>query len=210
MSVSIRRAQFEDLFYMQSCNITCLPENYQFKYYLYHALSWPQLSYVAQDTHSKQVKGYVLSKMEEDSDAPRGHITSLAVLRTHRKLGIAKKMMNQAQRDMEELFDAEFVSLHVRKSNSAAIHLYKNTLGFQFCKLFFLGPFFVCYFLFRKHQIEAKYYADNEDALDMRLYLKKKEASQSKDAKLTSSSTESKQVTAKSSDTTTGDDQTKK
>ncbi len=47
---------------MQHCNLLCLPENYQMKYYLYHALSWPQLSYVAEDEKGRVV-GYVLAKM---------------------------------------------------------------------------------------------------------------------------------------------------
>merc|ERR550519_51300 len=49
---------------MQHCNLLCLPENYQMMYYMYHGLSWPQLSYVAEDDKGKIV-GYVLAKMEE-------------------------------------------------------------------------------------------------------------------------------------------------
>lgn len=30
---------------MQHCNLLCLPENYQMKYYFYHGLSWPQASH---------------------------------------------------------------------------------------------------------------------------------------------------------------------
>ena len=45
--VSIRNATVDDLFQMQHCNLSCLPENYQMKYYFYHILSWPQLLYVA-------------------------------------------------------------------------------------------------------------------------------------------------------------------
>jgi hypothetical protein len=52
----------EDLMNMQHCNLLCLPENYQMKYYMYHDLSWPQLSYVAEDESGKIV-GYVLAKM---------------------------------------------------------------------------------------------------------------------------------------------------
>ena len=56
---------------VQTCNITNLPENYFLKYYLYHALTWPQLSFVAVVRTSKpqkypKVVGYVLAKMEED------------------------------------------------------------------------------------------------------------------------------------------------
>jgi len=62
----------------------------QMKYYFYHLLSWPQLLWVAEDFDGKIV-GYVLAKMEEDERQPKhGHITSLSVLRTHRKRGIGK------------------------------------------------------------------------------------------------------------------------
>lgn len=148
--MNIRNAKPEDLINMQHCNLLCLPENYQMKYYFYHGLSWPQLSYVAEDENGKIV-GYVLAKMEEDSeDDPHGHITSLAVKRSHRRLGLAQKLMNQSSRAMVECFDAKYVSLHVRISNRAALHLYSETLGFVI------------------HETERKYYADGEDAYAMR------------------------------------------
>ena len=153
--VNIRRATMEDLLEMQACNLACLPENYQMKYYFYHILSWPQLLYVAEDKSGKsKIVGYVLAKMEEDAETSHGHITSLAVLRSHRKLGLATRLMRAAEHDMVECFDAEYVSLHVRKSNRAAFHLYSETLGFKV------------------HDIEKKYYADDEDAYDMRKDLK--------------------------------------
>eukprot|EP00913_Durusdinium_trenchii_P028146 g26390.t1 len=122
---------------MQACNLCCLPENYQMKYYLYHALSWPQLPQVAVDSQNRIV-GYVLAKMEEDTreqekaldtDEVHGHITSLAVMRSYRRLGIATALMRASIATMEECFSAEF-------------------------------------------DIEAKYYADQEDAYDMRKTLK--------------------------------------
>ncbi|XP_057817837.2 N-terminal acetyltransferase A complex catalytic subunit NAA10 [Cryptomeria japonica] len=154
--VCIRQATIDDLLAMQTCNLMCLPENYQMKYYFYHILSWPQLLYVAED-YNKKIVGYVLAKMEEESTECHGHITSLAVLRTHRKLGLATKLMSAAQRAMHEVFGAEYVSLHVRKSNRAAFHLYTETLGYKI------------------NDVEAKYYADGEDAYDMRKQLKTKE-----------------------------------
>lgn len=63
--------------------------------------------------------------------------------------------MRRSQREMEEVFDAEYVSLHVRKSNRAAIHLYNVTLKYEV------------------HDVEKGYYADGEDAFDMRCYIKK-------------------------------------
>ena len=134
---------------MQNANLWCLPENYQMKYYYYHIMSWPQLLHVAED-HNGKIVGYVLAKMEEEASVPHGHITSLAVLRTHRKCGIATKLMKAAQRAMVESFGAEYVSLHVREGNLAAIHLYRRTLEYQV------------------YDIEKGYYADGEDAYDMR------------------------------------------
>jgi N-alpha-acetyltransferase 10/11 len=55
---------------------------------------------------------------------------------------------------MQDVFDAEYVSLHVRKSNRAAFHLYSVTLNYSV------------------HDVEKGYYADGEDAYDMRCYFK--------------------------------------
>ncbi len=54
---------------------------------------------------------------------------------------------------MVETFGAHYVSLHVRVSNQAAIHLYRDTLGFK------------------TEKTESKYYADGEDAFCMKLEL---------------------------------------
>mmetsp|Transcript_4087 Transcript_4087/g.3873 ORF Transcript_4087/g.3873 Transcript_4087/m.3873 type:complete len:187 (-) Transcript_4087:384-944(-) len=154
--VCIRMATVNDLLQMQMTNLWCLPENYQMKYYFYHLLSWPQLLWVAEDFDGKIV-GYVLAKMEEDAgQMPRhGHITSLAVLRTHRKRGIATALMQRSQLEMHQVFASEYVSLHVRKSNRAAFHLYTQTLKYEI------------------NDIEKGYYADGEDAYDMRCVFSK-------------------------------------
>jgi len=148
----IRNAKQADLINMQQCNLMCLPENYQMKYYFYHLLTWPQLSYVAE--HNGQIVGYVLAKMDEDAgnekNPPHGHITSLAVRRNYRRLGLAKKLMDQSAFAMVEAFKAKFCSLHVRVSNRAALNLYKTTLKFDV------------------DDTEKGYYADGEDAYKMK------------------------------------------
>ena len=53
-----------------------------------------------------------------------------------------------------QTFDAEHTALHVRKSNHAAFHLYSQTLKYDI------------------NDIEKGYYADGEDAYDMRKYFK--------------------------------------
>ena len=109
---------------------------------------------------------YQHPRREEDEVVPHGHITSLAVLRTHRKCGLATKLMTSSHRRMQESFDAEYSALHVRKSNHAAFHLYSQTLNYTI------------------NDIEKGYYADGEDAYDMRKYFKDPKAPMSVAAKI--------------------------
>jgi peptide alpha-N-acetyltransferase len=62
--------------------------------------------------------------------------------------------MNATHAAMETVFDAEYCSLHVRVGNRAAFSLYSGTLKYII------------------HDVEAKYYADGEDAYDMRKYFR--------------------------------------
>ncbi|KAK9373320.1 acyl-CoA N-acyltransferase [Lipomyces chichibuensis] len=150
--MNIRQATVADLPGMQSANLTNLPENYILRYYLYHALTWPQASFVATDASGRKIVGYVLAKMEEEptDGVPHGHVTSLAVMRTYRRMGIAAKLMALALRGLAESYGAKYVSLHVRKSNRAALHLYRDTLTFEVV------------------EIEKGYYGDGEDAYSMK------------------------------------------
>ncbi|KAH6909812.1 acyl-CoA N-acyltransferase [Coprinopsis sp. MPI-PUGE-AT-0042] len=154
--MNIRPARVDDLMGMQAANLQNLPENYAMKFWVYHAMTWPQISFVAEDEKGRIV-GYVLAKIEEvgeENDTVHGHVNSISVLRTCRRLGLAKKLMLLSQEAMSEIYGAEYVSLHVRKSNKAAIGLYRDTLGFEVAK------------------VEKKYYGDGEDALSMKLVMK--------------------------------------
>ncbi|KAF8165536.1 acyl-CoA N-acyltransferase [Crassisporium funariophilum] len=154
--MNVRPMRVEDLSGMQACNLQNLPENYTMRYYLYHAMTWPALSYVAED-HKGRIVGYILAKMDEEvaeGEEAHGHVTSISVLRSYRRLGLANKLMIQSQTAMANIYRASYVSLHVRKSNRAALGLYRDTLGFTV------------------KDIEKKYYADGEDAYAMHLSLK--------------------------------------
>lgn len=177
MPVTIRKATVNDMICMQNANLHNLPENYMLKYYMYHILSWPEASFVAtttdvdEDDDDEETKldpyylapgeklvGYVLAKMNDDPEqqdqAPNGHVTSLSVMRTYRRMGIAEKLMRQALFALREVHGAQFVSLHVRQSNRAALHLYAHTLEFEVLN------------------VEKSYYQDGEDAYAMKKILK--------------------------------------
>ena len=122
----------------------------------------PQLPQVAVDEFTGKVVGYVLGKMEDEDASPvevlkgmklaHGHITSISVLRDYRKLGIATKLMRACHHAMETIYKAKYVSLHVRVTNRAAFALYNDVLKYEIC------------------DTQKAYYADKEDAYDMKLF----------------------------------------
>ncbi|KAJ3874738.1 acyl-CoA N-acyltransferase [Lentinula edodes] len=157
--MNIRLARAEDVVDMQQANLVNLPENYHIRLWIYHIVTWPQLSYVAEDRKGRIV-GYVLAKIDEESEDKsadvHGHINSISVMRSYRRLGLAKKLMLLSQEAMASVYKAKYVSLHVRETNQAAIGLYRDTLGFEVANT------------------EKGYYADGENAYMMRLDLKNK------------------------------------
>ena len=99
-----------------------------------------------------------MAKLEDDDDKKNGieaHVTSLSVLRTHRKLGIATKLMRASHHQMKNVFNCDSCSLRVRVTNRAAISLYNRVLGYEIM------------------DIDKEYYADKEDAYDMRIKFEK-------------------------------------
>ena len=110
----------------------------------------------------------------------RGH-QWLTELLFRRRCGLAKKLMDQSSRAMVECFNARYVSLHVRRSNRAALNLYRNTLGEMIESIIdswnsppihgksaFDSLTISCLSTgFEIFGTEAKYYADGEDAFAM-------------------------------------------
>jgi len=70
---------------------------------------------------------------------------------------------------MYEIYKAEHVSLHVRKSNKAAISLYKDSLGFHVAKV--ESKYCMSHFLSQGSATKPTTDGDGEDALSMQLNL---------------------------------------
>ena len=66
-----------------------------------------------------------------EDDSTMGQITSVAVCREYRRLGLAHKLMRQSQIKMCEVYNCKTCALHVRESNYAARHMYEDVLGFK-------------------------------------------------------------------------------
>jgi len=101
----------------------------------------------------------IIRYREPDEEFPWlqvGHVNSLSVLRTYRRLGLAKRLMMLSKKAMTDSYDVEYIQLHVRKSNRAAFTLYSEKLGFEI------------------HRKEIAYYGDGEDAYSMRINIKQR------------------------------------
>lgn len=117
-----------------------------------------------------KIVGYVLGKVEEKVVQPPfasvpsryhhndyysqqtellGHVTSLAVLQEHRRVGLAGELMKQLHLHLKQKHCCNGVGLHVRKSNVAAAQLYQND-GYHI------------------QNIIPEYYQDGEDAYFMK------------------------------------------
>lgn len=150
MGVTIREMRVSDLLEVRRCNVRNLPENYQLILYMYTIVVYSETCFVAEDSQTGEVVGYIMGKMkdefEEDAgeqkkDAcPIGYIMSLCVDREYRGWGIASGLVSAciyglARRLLQEGQGAApraiKVLLNVRVSNSRAISIYRNRFGFS-------------------------------------------------------------------------------
>ncbi|KAI3959607.1 hypothetical protein MKW92_031870 [Papaver armeniacum] len=149
-------------------------------------LSWPQLFYVAiyggrivgyvvakmlvEEQYEDLVKQQERVKedneeeekdddeeAEEDVEECEGYISCLGVHPSHRKLGIARKLMNVVENAMVKQYGSKYVSLHVRVSNHAAIKFYTEKLGYKI------------------HDSTTKFIDDGEDGYHMKKHLEGKQ-----------------------------------
>jgi len=146
-----------------------------------------------------EVVGYVLGKVEQKPIFPTlmsskrdystgsthvtenlGHVTSLAILDSFRRRGLAGQLMEQLHHHMKECYNADAVGLHVRVSNVAAKNLYVDSMGYVIS------------------EVIQSYYQDGEDA-----YLMKKEFPNArKDEKMPNGSTRKRWLAALGAPTT--------
>lgn len=153
--VQVRIARRGDINCIKSINELTLPENYSEQFYNHQLFNWPHLALVAEHVFDQgsptpqrkaEVIGYVLGRIDglvplekgevRQKDAGTGgHVTSLAVLPTWRKQGIAVKLMVTLHQRMTKHHSAKSSSLHVRVSNDAAVRLYRDLLGYEIMKV---------------------------------------------------------------------------
>ncbi|KAI3906858.1 hypothetical protein MKW98_004908 [Papaver atlanticum] len=125
--LDIRQATMNDIPGIRACNFQCFPmeDRRDSCYYEKRIVSWPQLSYVAEDYRTGPV------------------------LPTHRRQGIAKKLITAAQNAMVGEYGSEYVSLY-------ALNLFTESLGYKI------------------QETAAEFYDNGEDAYVMEKKLPRK------------------------------------
>ena len=141
-----------DIEAVQKINRACLPENYPRFFFLEIAEKFPEGFNVA-EMDNGEIVAYEMTRIERGLSnfgygiSKKGHIISIAVLDSYRRLGIAENLM-KASATALRLRDVKEVYLEVRESNQAAINLYQK-LGYHI------------------HKVARQYYNDGESALIM-------------------------------------------
>ncbi|CAN0456137.1 unnamed protein product [Ectocarpus sp. 12 AP-2014] len=71
-----------------------------------------------------------MGKAEGQKELWHGHVTAVTVAPEYRRLGVAKQLMDSLETVSENVYNAFFVDLFVRVSNTLAINMY-NAFGYS-------------------------------------------------------------------------------
>ena len=145
---TIRPFTCDDLFTYNDVNTDVFTETFNLNFYLTYLATWPEYFSTA-ESPSGATMGYVMGKAEGRGENWHGHVSAVTVAPPFRRMGLAKKMMDELESISEKVHDGYFVDLFVRKSNGNAIAMYEG-----------LG-----YTVYRE---VLDYYSGEENAYDMR------------------------------------------
>ena len=143
-----RAFRCEDFFRFNNINLDALTETYNVSFYYMYMSTWPDY-FKVEEHPSGKLMGYIMGKAEGEGTLWHGHVTAVTVAPEFRRRGLGRKLMHSLERTSESVFDAYFVDLFVRVSNSLAISMYTR-LGYS---------------VYRR---VIGYYSGTEDAFDMR------------------------------------------
>lgn len=95
-------------------------------FYLQYLATWPEYFLVEQSPHNGPLSCYIMGKSEGKHELWHGHVTAVTVAPEYRRLGKARLLMDLLEDVSEQGYNAFFVDLFVRVSNTLAINMYKK------------------------------------------------------------------------------------
>lgn len=126
--VSLNRWTLDDIWTYSRVNIDPYTETYGIPFYLYYTMQWPQLNWTVRNNSNTAV-GYILGSAKTDPGKEKGHVTAVTVCDDNRRLGIASTLMGILEEMSDKCYNAQFVDLFVRPTNTMAQTMYKK-LGY--------------------------------------------------------------------------------
>ena len=145
---TLRPFTCDDLFTYNEVNTDVLTETFNLNFYLGYLATWHEY-FTTATSPGGTTMGYVMGKAEGRGSNWHGHVTAVTVAPEFRRRGLGRKLMNSLEATSEHVFDAYFVDLFVRVSNSLAIGMYEA-------------------FGYSVYRRVLGYYSGSEDAFDMR------------------------------------------
>lgn len=124
----MRRFTCDDLLRFNNVNLDVLTETYNLGFYLQYLSTWPEYFLVEEAPHGggKRLTSYIMGKAEGKGENWHGHVTAVTVAPEYRRLKRARLMMDLLEEVSTEGYDAYFVDLFVRVSNTLAIRMYEK------------------------------------------------------------------------------------
>ena len=126
---AIRIAKLQDISTIDKINRQCMPENYDFGFFYRIFMMAPSFQFVVYDTNTSTIVGYamtckvdLISSMIHIDRKFKEHslLISIAVLPEFRQQGLGRLLMEAIVEKNKKLV------LQVRKSNTAAVEMYKK------------------------------------------------------------------------------------
>ncbi|BAM80811.1 similar to N-terminal acetyltransferase complex ARD1 subunit [Cyanidioschyzon merolae strain 10D] len=145
---TLRKFVATDLFNFNLINLDRFTETYNLGFYGYYFTRWPWLQRVVVAPDGT-LAAYILGKVEGSGRMLHGHISAVTVAPEYRRLGVARALLQFLEQVSEQHAGAFFIDLFVRVSNRTAVDMYQR-LGYAI------------------YRTVVGYYADSEDAYDMR------------------------------------------
>lgn len=145
---TLRPFKCDDLLAFNGINLDPLTETYNMPFYYTYMATWPEFFKVLEAPNGT-LMGYVMGKAEGKGQLWHGHVTAVTVSPQYRRLGLAKQLMDTLESTSSNIYNAYFVDLFVRQSNTLAISMYTQ-LGYT------------------TYRRVLDYYCGEEDALDKR------------------------------------------
>lgn len=142
---STRPFHMNDLFKFNNVNLDTLTETFNMSFYLSYMSRWPEFFTVAESPHSNNhyhhcnddtnndvvtnpnystttnggsIMGYMIGKCEGRGRLWHGHVSVVTVAPLYRRLGLAKLLMDDSESTSNVVYNAYFVDLFVRASNT--------------------------------------------------------------------------------------------